>query len=126
MKKEMGIEDACLHISIECHSFHQRKKFSCPRLKPTRSGEPMCQNALRNARAKEFNHNVFEVAWLTEVGSLTKMRSRELQDVKRDALNVRYVAQQSTYGERDDVVFSGIPALAVSRTLLTLTVRDIL
>ena len=35
----------------------------------------MCHNAVRKARAKELkhmqNHNVFEVVWPSEVGSLT-------------------------------------------------------
>ena len=45
----------------------------------TRSGEPMCHDAVRRARARELkhteDHSVYEVALLGEVKSLTKVRS---------------------------------------------------
>ena len=83
----------------------------------------MCRDAARRARIKELkhiqDHNVFDV-WLEEVGCLTKVGPKWLQDLKGDAVKARCVAQQVAYGERDDV-FSGIPPLAVARTLLAPT-----
>ena len=62
----------------------------------TRSREPMCNNALRKARGKELKHmqfhNVFEVVRLGEVGSLMKVRSKGLQEMKGDAVKARLVA----------------------------------
>ena len=62
----------------------------------TRSGEPMCHDAVRNARAKELLHmqdqHVFEVVWLSEAKSLTKVRSKWLQDMKGDAVKARFVS----------------------------------
>ena len=94
----------------------------------TRSGEPMCHNAVIEGRAKERkhmqDHTVFEVVWLSEVGSLTKVRSKWLQDMKGRVVKARFVAQQVAHGERDDV-FAGTPPLAVARTLLVLTASRI-
>ena len=91
-------------------SVHQQRKDSNPekQIYATTSGEPMCHDAVRTSRAEEFKHmqghNVFEVVWLSEVKSLTKVRSVWLQDMERDAVNARFVAQQVAYGERDDVL----------------------
>ena len=47
----------------------------------------MCHDAVRKVRAKEpkhmQDHNVFEVLWLSEVKSLSKVQSKWLQDMKR-------------------------------------------
>ena len=46
----------------------------------------MCHDAVRKARAKTHAHagyNVFEVVWLCQVKSLTKVRSKRPQDMKR-------------------------------------------
>ena len=64
------------------------------------------------------DHKVFDV-WLEDVGCLTKVGPKWLQDMKGDAVKARFVAQQVAHGERDDV-FWGIPPLAVARTLLAL------
>ena len=80
----------------------------------------MCHDALRKGRAKELKHmqehRVSEVLWLGEVGALTKVRSKWLQDVKREAVKAMTVEEQVARGERDDVS-AGTPPLAVARTL---------
>ena len=46
----------------------------------------MCRDAVRKSPTKELkhmqDHSVFEVVWLSEVKSLTKVRSKWLQDMK--------------------------------------------
>ena len=83
----------------------------------------MCHDAVVKARVKELknllDHNVFEVAWLSEVKSLTKARYKRLQDMKRSAVKARFVAQQVAYGKHDDVLAS-TTRLAVARTLWAL------
>ena len=63
----------------------------------TKSGEPRCHDVVRKARAWELkhiqHHNVFDVVWLSEVKSLTKVRSKWLQDMKGDVAKARFVAQ---------------------------------
>ena len=85
----------------------------------------MCHDAVRKARTKELahmqGHNVFEVVWQGEVGSLTKVRSKWLQDMKGDAVKARFLAQQVPYGQPHDVC-ARTPPLTVARTLLALAV----
>ena len=125
VKKVMWITDTCLNTSIECHSVHRQRRDSSLKRQvyATRSGAPTCHDAARKARAKELKHvqdrSVFDVVWPIGVKSLTKVRSKWLQDMKEDAMKARFVAQQVAYGERDDV-FAGTPPLAVARTLLAL------
>ena len=114
--------ETCLNTSNECHSVHLRRKdlSLLKQVYATRSGEPMCHDPVVKARVKELKHllghNVFEVAWLSEVKSLTKVRYKWLQDMKRSAVKARFVAQQVAYGKHDDVLAS-TPPLAVARTL---------
>ena len=58
----------------------------------------MRHGAVRKARAKELkqmqDNNVFEVVWLSELGSLAKVRSKWLQDMEGDAVKARCVAHQ--------------------------------
>ena len=81
----------------------------------TRAGEPLCHDAVRKARAKEPKHTqdqkVFEVVWLSEVESLTKVRSRWLRDMTEDAVKVSFVAQQVAFA----AVGQALLALAASR-----------
>ena len=89
----------------------------------TRSGEPLCDDAAREARAKELkhtqDHNVLEVVWLGEVTSIEEVRSKWLQDLKGNALKALLVARQVPHGNRD-AVFASTRPLVVARTLLTL------
>ena len=68
----------------------------------------MYHDAVRKGRYREVkhtqDHNVFEVALLGEVKTLTKVRSKWLQDMKGNAAKARFVAQLVAYGERDDVL----------------------
>ena len=70
----------------------------------------MCNDAARTACAKELkhmqDHDVFEVVWLSDVKSLTKMRSKCLEDTTGSVVKAKFVAQQVAYRERDDV-FAG-------------------
>ena len=104
MKKVMWITDTCLNTSIECHSVHRQRRDSSLKRQvyATRSGAPTCHDAVRKARAKELKHvqdrRVFDVVWPSGVKSLTKVRSKWLQDMKEDAMKARIVAQQVAYG----------------------------
>ena len=59
------------------------------------------------------DHNEFEVVWLSEIKYITKVRSKQLQDVKGNAVKAKFVA------ERDDA-FASTPPIAVARTQLAL------
>ena len=72
------------NTSIECPSHHLQRKDSALESKFTRRHlENRCATMLRGRHAKELKHihNVFEVVWLGDVGSLAIVRSKWLVQV---------------------------------------------
>ena len=75
----MRIAETCLNTSIYVGHFcppAEEGLISVKQVYATRSGEPMCHDAVRKSRAKELkhmqDHSVFEVVWLSEVKSLSR------------------------------------------------------
>ena len=78
-----------------------------------------CEKRTRQGLVHMQGHSVFEFVWQSEVGSLTQVCSKWLQDMHSDDVKAKFVAPQVVCGERDDV-FAGTPPLAVARTWLAM------